>query len=103
MKVKLIATSWRLLRRNAVGQALLFLILTGQLHAQQSPWGVTANKLADELTGPVARAFALIAIVVGGLTIACIQNADARRIIGNLIIGLCMALGAATLVRWLFG
>ena len=103
MKEKLLATSWRLLGRNAVGRALLFLILTGQLHAQQSPWGTIAKKLADEFTGPIARALALVAIVVGGLTIAFTDTGGSRRIIGSLVFGLGMALGAVTFMGWLFG
>ena len=103
MKAKLLATSWRLLCRNAVGQALLFLILTGQLHAQQSPWAAIAERLAGEFTGPIAKGLSLVAIVVGGLTIAFSENGGSRRIIGGLVFGLGMALGAVSFVRWLFG
>jgi type IV secretory pathway VirB2 component (pilin) len=69
--------------------------------AQQSPWGNAATKLANEFTGPIARGFALVAVVVGGLTIAFSEN-SANRTVGGLVMGLGLALGAASFITWLF-
>jgi type IV secretion system protein TrbC len=104
MMLKPNATRWRLFKpTKALGGALLFLILNGPLLAQQSPWGNVAKKLADEFTGPIARALALVAIVVGGLTIAFTDGGGTHRIIGNLVFGLGLALGAVQFMAWLFG
>lgn len=72
------------------------------LLAQQSPWGSAATKLSQEFTGPIAKGFALVAIVVGGLSLA-FSEGGGRRAIGGLIFGLGMALGAAQMITWLFG
>jgi type IV secretion system protein TrbC len=86
-----IALSFTLLLSSSLG-----------LFAQQSPWGSAATKLATEFTGPIARGLALVAIVIGGLTLA-FSEGGGRRAIGGLIFGLGMALGAAQMVTWLFG
>ncbi len=82
-----------------------FLILCGltipSLFAQQSPWGNAATKLATEFSGPIARGFSLVAIVIGGLTLA-FSDGGGKRTLGGLIFGLGMALGAAQFMTWLF-
>ncbi len=76
-------------------------LLIGTCNAQQSPWGQAAEKLANEFTGPIARGFALVAVVVGGLTVAFSEN-SVHRTVGAIVIGLGMALGAAAFITWLF-
>ena len=98
-------TDRRVVRKHVphcAGMAVLIVaLLVVPLHAQQSPWGNAATKLGQEFTGPIARGFALVAIVVGGLTIAT-SDGGGRRTIGALVFGLGLALGAAQFVTWLF-
>ena len=67
----------------------------------QTPWGTAATRLGTEFTGPIARGFALVAIVVGGLTLA-FSEGGGRRTIGGLVFGLGLALGAAQFVSAIF-
>lgn len=77
-------------------------LLALPIHAQQSPWGGAATKLADEFTGPIARGFSLVAIVVGGLSLA-FSEGSGKRAIGGLVFGIGAALGAVQFMTWLFG
>ena len=92
-------------RRSYLGMfgryAFLFGIVAVSLWAQQSPWGMVAKKMGDEFTGPIVRGFSLVAIVIGGLTLA-FSDGGGKRTIGGLIFGLGMALGAAQFMTWLF-
>ena len=91
------ARSWPLGRIAAI-----VLILGFPVYAQQSPWGNVATKLATEFSGPIARGFSLVAIVLGGITLA-FSDGGGKRTLGGLIFGLGMALGAAQFMTWLFG
>jgi type IV secretory pathway VirB2 component (pilin) len=77
------------------------LLAIGSLYAQQSPWATSAQRLATDFTGPIARGFAAVAIVVGGLTLG-FSEGSGRRTLGGLIFGLGMALGANIFMTWLF-
>lgn len=82
--------------------ALGFLWLgASALYAQTDPWSTAAARLATDFTGPIARGFALVAIVVGGLQLA-FSEGGGRRAMGGLIFGLGLALGATTFMTWLF-
>ena len=65
------------------------------------PFSTAATRLATSFTGPIARGFALVAIVIGGLELA-FSEGGGRRAIGGLIFGLGLSLGAATVISWLF-
>lgn len=69
-------------------------------YAQASPWGQAAVRMEQEFTGPIARGFSLVAIVVGGLTMA-FSEGGGRRTIGGLIFGLGLAMGATQFVTWI--
>ncbi len=77
-----------------------FCLFASPLFAQ-SPWGNAATKLATEFSGPIARGFSLVAIVIGGLTLA-FSDGGGKRTLGGLIFGLGMALGATQFMSWLF-
>ena len=79
---------------------ITFALFASPLFAQ-SPWGNVATKLAGEFTGPIVRGFGLVAIVVGGLTLA-FSEGGSKRSIGGLIFGLGMALSAPQFMAWLF-
>jgi type IV secretory pathway VirB2 component (pilin) len=67
----------------------------------QSPWESTATKLATAFTGPIARGLSLVAIVVGGLSLA-FSEGGGRRALGGLVFGLGMVMGATSFLTWLF-
>jgi type IV secretory pathway VirB2 component (pilin) len=69
--------------------------------AQTDPWSTAATRLATDFTGPIAKGFALVAIVVGGLQLA-FSEGSGKRALGGLIFGLGAALGASQFVTWLF-
>ena len=67
----------------------------------QSPWENAATVLQQAFTSTIARAFSLIAIVVGGLTLAYGEGSGNRRMAG-IIFGVGMAVGAVNFMAWLF-
>ena len=67
----------------------------------QSPWATMAERLSQDFSGPIARGLSIVAIVVGGLTVA-FSEGGGRRVVGGILFGLGMALGAARFVSWLF-
>lgn len=90
---------------RTIGQSA-FLLLVGvclsqQLAIAQDPWSGAATRMADAFTGPIVRGFSLVAIVVGGLTLA-FSDGGGKRTLGGLIFGLGMALGATQFMSWLF-
>jgi type IV secretion system protein TrbC len=84
-----------------VMRVLGFSLFSQVLLAQQSPWGTSAQRLGQEFNGPIARGLSLVALVVGGLTVA-FSEGNGARIFGSLVFGLGLALGAAQFVTWLF-
>ena len=67
----------------------------------QSPWERAANNLAATFTGPLARALALVAIVIGGL-LFMFGESGAKRQISGIVFGGGLALFAAQFLAWLF-
>ena len=83
---------------------LTLLILFGLFASSlfgQDPWSGAATRMATAFTGPIVRGFSLVAIVVGGLTLA-FSEGGGKRTLGGLIFGLGMALGATQFMSWLF-
>lgn len=101
----------RTLDRNCieppVARALLLMTLVALVLAipatalAQSPWENAATVLQQAFTSTIARAFSLIAIVVGGLTLAYGEGSGNRRMAG-IIFGVGMAVGAVNFMAWLF-
>jgi type IV secretory pathway VirB2 component (pilin) len=67
----------------------------------QSPWERAANNLALTFTGPLARALALVAIVIGGLMFMYGEG-GAKRQISGIVFGGGLALFAGQFLAWLF-
>jgi type IV secretory pathway VirB2 component (pilin) len=65
------------------------------------PWSTAFLRIAASVTGPLAKAAALIAICIGGIEIA-FGEGNSRRHIGSLILGLGLALEGAQVIAWLF-
>jgi type IV secretory pathway VirB2 component (pilin) len=79
---------------------LVCCVLAGQV-AAQSPWESSSQKLATAFTGPIAKGLSLVAIVVGGLTFAYGEGGG-KKLIGGIVFGVGMAMGAASFLGWLF-
>ena len=80
---------------------LLFTVIATTVYAQQSPWGTAVTRLANEFTGPIARGFSLVAMVVGGLTMA-FSDGSSRRTIGGLVFGVGLCIAAPAMLTFLF-
>ena len=92
--------------RPAPSTALLVLltasvVLVPTVAWAQSPWERAANNLALTFTGPVARALALVAIVIGGLMLM-FGEAGAKRQVSGIVFGGGLALFAGQFLLWLF-
>jgi len=69
----------------------------------QSPWVQAINNLANDFTGPIAKGLSLVSIVLGGLMMAMVENNDHKKMIGGIILGVGMAIGAAPFLSWITG
>jgi type IV secretory pathway VirB2 component (pilin) len=87
-------------RRVGVLASILFLA-SPTIALAQSPWERAANNLALTFTGPLSRALALVAIVIGGLMFM-FGEAGAKRQISGIVFGGGLALFAAQFLTWLF-
>ena len=81
--------------------AVVFVLLVPQAVFAQSPWERAANNLATTFTGPLARALALVAIVIGGLMFM-FGEGGAKRQISGIVFGGGLALFAGQFLTWLF-
>ena len=81
--------------------AFVFVLLVPQGAFAQSPWERAANNLATTFTGPLARALALVAIVIGGLMFM-FGEGGAKRQISGIVFGGGLALFAGQFLAWLF-
>lgn len=90
-----------LLRRRTTPLLAAAMLLIPALAMAQSPWERAANNLALTFTGPLARALALVAIVIGGLMFM-FGEAGAKRQISGIVFGGGLALFSAQFLAWLF-
>ena len=89
-------------RRLASGLTVFLVVLSAPLVTYaQSPWERAATNLAVSFTGPLARALALVAIVLGGLMFM-FGEAGAKRQISGIVFGGGLALFASQFLAWLF-
>jgi type IV secretory pathway VirB2 component (pilin) len=68
-----------------------------------SPWVEAISNLANDFTGPIAKGLSLVAIVWGGVMLAFTEGGDSKRMIGGVILGVGMAIGAANFLVWITG
>ena len=87
--------------RRAGMLTLAPLLLLPAIAYAQSPWERAANNLALTFTGPLARALALVAIVIGGLMFMYGEG-GAKRQISGIVFGGGLALFAGQFLTWLF-
>ena len=92
----------RLLRlRRVAALSVAILLVRPVATLAQSPWERAANNLALTFTGPLARALALVAIVIGGLMFM-FGEGGAKRQISGIVFGGGLALFAGQFLTWLF-
>ncbi len=104
MRRQQIARRFPRLLRGAAALALL-LIIAGPAHASGSgmPWEGPLEQIVESITGPVARAAGVIAVVMVGITLAFSGDGTAVRKLAYVGAGLCLAFWAATGIVSLFG
>ena len=82
--------------------ALVVLAVAPAAHATTGgapmPWDTGLANLADNLTGPTARALILIAIVVSGVAWAFTEHGTGGRRLSQIVFGAAIALGAVALL-----
>ena len=88
-------------QRVCIGAVVMLLMLPALALAQGSPWERAANNLALTFTGPLARALALVAIVIGGL-LFMFGEGGAKRQLSGIVFGGGLALFAGQFLIWLF-
>ena len=91
----IVSSMWR------AGMFTLATLLLPTIAFAQSPWERAANNLALAFTGPLARALALVAIVIGGLMFMYGEG-GAKRQISGIVFGGGLALFAGQFLTWLF-
>ena len=88
-------------QRVGIGAVVMLLMLPALALAQGSPWERAANNLALTFTGPLARALALVSIVIGGL-LFMFGEGGAKRQLSGIVFGGGLALFAGQFLIWLF-
>jgi len=85
--------------------AVAFIAIVAPAYAAGSgmPWEGPLEQVVDSITGPVARAAGVIAVVMVGITIAFSGDGTALRKLAYVGAGLCLAFWAATGIVSLFG
>lgn len=91
-------------------QTFLLLILILLLTATQAfasgsgmPWEAPLSRIADSITGPVARVFGLIAIVSTGFALAFGEGGGVFRRLLQIVFGLSIAFTASSFLLGFFG
>jgi len=90
-------------RRVLVGRALALLALAAVLADPAAasggaamPWDGPLQTIADALTGNTIRLVAVIALAAGGIVWAFTKNEEGVKRIGQAVLGLGVAIGAAS-------
>lgn len=86
---------------HRVTTLMLIIVGAAQSAYAQAPWERAANNLATTFTGPLARALALVSIVIGGLMLM-FGEGGAKRQIWGIVFGGGLALFAGQFLAWLF-
>lgn len=94
------------IRRYITGTAIwLFLLLPSAAFAAGTgmPWETPLQNILDSVTGPVAKAAAIVAIVLTGLGFAFGESGTVMRRIVGIVFGLSIAFAAAQWGMTFFG
>jgi type IV secretion system protein TrbC len=93
---------WWLGLEVAVLSALSTPVLAGTTGGTAMPWETPLQTVADSLSGPVAKAIGIIAIVVTGLGFAFAEGGSALRKGVGIVFGLAIAFTATTFITSFF-
>ncbi|HEY5238823.1 MAG TPA: TrbC/VirB2 family protein [Rhizomicrobium sp.] len=87
----------KFIRAIAAGAALPFSIV-GAAHATGTgmPWEAPLQSILDSIQGPVAKALAVIIIIVTGLTLAFGETSGGFRRLIQIVLGLSIAFAASS-------
>lgn len=94
----------RALSRSSVC-VIVLLALIGPAHASGSgmPWEGPLEQIVDSITGPVARAAAVIAIVIAGVTIIFSEGGGGVRKLAFVGLGIAVMFAAVSFFLDFFG
>lgn len=67
------------------------------------PWEKPMMTLQKSLTGPIAKAVAMIVVVVAGVFVALGEGGPAGRLVGRLVFGLGLLFGALQIINAFIG
>jgi type IV secretion system protein TrbC len=82
----------------------LFCLISNAYAAETGlPWEGPLEKILASLTGPVAKAVGVVAIVLAGFGVAFGESGGSMRRIFQIVLGLSIAFTASSLVVSLFG
>lgn len=95
--------SHRVLRIAAFGLALLACATPAYAAGSGMPWEGPLEQIVDSITGPVARAAAVIAIVIAGVTIIFSEGGGGVRKLAFVGLGIAIMFAAVSFFLDFFG
>ena len=95
--------SHRVLRIAAFGLALLACAAPAYAAGSGMPWEGPLEQIVDSITGPVARAAAVIAIVIAGVTIIIAEGGGGVRKLAFVGLGIAIMFAAVSFFLDFFG
>ena len=95
--------SHRVLRIAAFGLALLACAAPAYAAGSGMPWEGPLEQIVDSITGPVARAAAVIAIVIAGVTIIFSEGGGGVRKLAFVGLGIAIMFAAVSFYLDFFG
>ena len=95
--------SHRILRIAALGLALLACATPAYAAGSGMPWEGPLEQIVDSITGPVARAAAVIAIVIAGVTIIFSEGGGGVRKLAFVGLGIAIMFAAVSFFLDFFG
>ena len=93
----------RVLRIAAFGMALLACAAPAYAAGSGMPWEGPLEQIVDSITGPVARAAAVIAIVIAGVTIIFSEGGGGVRKLAFVGLGIAIMFAAVSFFLDFFG
>jgi type IV secretion system protein VirB2 len=96
----------RNLGRRLFGATMICgLVMAGPAFAGGSgmPWEGPLQQVVESITGPVAQAAAVVAVVIFGAGVAMSENGSSMRRALGILFGLCIAFAASTFFLDFFG
>ncbi|MFT3727844.1 MAG: TrbC/VirB2 family protein [Terricaulis sp.] len=93
----------RLIRLTACIALLSFYATSAHAAGSGMPWEAPLQQVVDSLTGPVARAAGVVAIVVAGMGIMFTEGGSGIRKLAFVGLGVAVMFAAATWGLTLFG